>query len=122
VLEYIQDLAKPECARITNIEALDQVERHGFDAIRVAEELPPHGSWDELKKAYDEGFRAGKEIIASGFRTRSELNHLRLEASAGKRSRHACARDKRSHDPGTQRTGDPETRIWMRTENFLQDK
>jgi hypothetical protein len=74
VLEYIQDLAKPECARITNIEALDQVERHGFDAIRVAEELPPHGSWDELKKAYDEGFRAGKKIIAAGFRTRSELN------------------------------------------------
>jgi hypothetical protein len=31
-------------------------------------------SCDELKKAYDEGFRAGKEIIASEFRTRSELN------------------------------------------------
>jgi len=30
-------------------------------------------SCDELKKAYDEGFRAGKEIIAAEFRTRSEL-------------------------------------------------
>jgi hypothetical protein len=31
-------------------------------------------SCGELKKAYDEGFRAGKEIIATEFRTRSELN------------------------------------------------
>jgi hypothetical protein len=31
-------------------------------------------SCDELKRAYDEGFRAGKEIIAAEFRTRSELN------------------------------------------------
>ena len=31
-------------------------------------------SCDELKKAYDQGFRAGKEIIAAEFRTRSELN------------------------------------------------
>jgi hypothetical protein len=31
-------------------------------------------SCDELKKAYDEGFRAGKEIIAAEFRTRVELN------------------------------------------------
>ncbi len=31
-------------------------------------------SCDELKKAYDEGFRVGKEIIAVEFRTRSELN------------------------------------------------
>lgn len=31
-------------------------------------------SCGELKKAYDEGFRAGKEIIAAEFRTRSELN------------------------------------------------
>ena len=31
-------------------------------------------SCDELKKAYDEGFRAGKEIVAAEFRTRSELN------------------------------------------------
>lgn len=31
-------------------------------------------SCDELKKAYDEGFRAGKEIIATEFRTRTELN------------------------------------------------
>jgi hypothetical protein len=31
-------------------------------------------SCNELKKAYDEGFRAGREIIAAEFRTRSELN------------------------------------------------
>jgi hypothetical protein len=31
-------------------------------------------SCDELKRAYDEGFRVGKEIIAAEFRTRSELN------------------------------------------------
>ena len=31
-------------------------------------------SCDELKKAYDQGFRAGKEIIAAEFRIRSELN------------------------------------------------
>src|SRR6266542_713410 len=33
-----------------------------------------HASCDELTKAYNEGFRAGKEIIAAEFRTRSELN------------------------------------------------
>jgi hypothetical protein len=31
-------------------------------------------SCNELEKAYDEGFRAGKEIIATEFRTRTELN------------------------------------------------
>jgi uncharacterized protein YceK len=31
-------------------------------------------SCDELKKAYDDGWRAGKEIIAAEFRTRTELN------------------------------------------------
>ena len=35
---------------------------------------PQQASCDELKKAYDEGFRAGKEIIAAEFRTRTELN------------------------------------------------
>ncbi len=33
VLEFIQGLAKPERARL--FEALDQIERHGLDAIRV---------------------------------------------------------------------------------------
>ena len=33
VLEYIQGLAKPESARL--FEALDQIERYGFDAVRV---------------------------------------------------------------------------------------
>jgi hypothetical protein len=31
-------------------------------------------SCEELKRSYDEGFRAGKEIVATEFRTRSELN------------------------------------------------
>jgi hypothetical protein len=31
-------------------------------------------SCEELKRSYDEGFRAGKEIIAAEFRARSELN------------------------------------------------
>jgi hypothetical protein len=31
-------------------------------------------SCDELKRSYDEGFRAGKEIIAAEFRNRTELN------------------------------------------------
>ena len=31
-------------------------------------------SCEELKRSYDEGFQAGKEIIAAEFRTRSELN------------------------------------------------
>jgi hypothetical protein len=31
-------------------------------------------SCDDLTRAYNEGFRAGKEIIAAEFRTRSELN------------------------------------------------
>jgi hypothetical protein len=31
-------------------------------------------SCEELKRSYNEGFRAGKEIIAVEFRTRSELN------------------------------------------------
>jgi hypothetical protein len=31
-------------------------------------------SCEELKRFYDDGFKAGKEIIAAEFRTRSELN------------------------------------------------
>jgi hypothetical protein len=31
-------------------------------------------SCDDLMKAYNEGFRAGKEIIAAEFRTKTELN------------------------------------------------
>jgi len=31
-------------------------------------------SCEELKRSYDEGLRAGKEIVAAEFRTRSELN------------------------------------------------
>ena len=31
-------------------------------------------SCEELKRSYDEGFRAGREIVAAEFRTRSELN------------------------------------------------
>ena len=31
-------------------------------------------SCEKLKKAYDAGFRAGKEVVAAEFRTRSELN------------------------------------------------
>lgn len=31
-------------------------------------------SCEKLKRSYDDGFRAGKEIIAAEFRTRSELN------------------------------------------------
>lgn len=37
-------------------------------------ELTHQPSCEELKRSYDEGFRAGKEIIATEFRTRSELN------------------------------------------------
>ena len=33
VLDYIRDLSKPERARV--LEALDQIERYGFDAVRV---------------------------------------------------------------------------------------
>ena len=36
--------------------------------------ITQQASCDELKRAYDEGFRVGKEIIAAEFRTRSELN------------------------------------------------
>src|SRR5438128_2488994 len=31
-------------------------------------------SCEELKRSYDEGFRAGREIVAAEFRTRSEIN------------------------------------------------
>jgi phage-related protein len=33
VLDYIRELAKPERARV--LEALDQIERYGFDAVRL---------------------------------------------------------------------------------------
>ena len=33
VLDYLQGLAKPERARLLAV--LDQIERHGFDAVRV---------------------------------------------------------------------------------------
>jgi hypothetical protein len=59
-------------------------------------------SCDELKKAYDEGFRAGREIIAAEFRTQDRIEPTPcLETSDDKRNRYTRARGKRNHDPGT---------------------
>ena len=80
-------------------------------------------SCDELKKAYDEGFRAGKEIIATEFRTRSELNQpyvwkppLISEVDMPARVVNG-AMIPAHRELVIVRPGD-----WVRTENILQDK
>ena len=80
-------------------------------------------SCDELKKAYDEGFRAGKEIIAAEFRTRSELNQpyvwkppmiseVDMPARVVNGVMIPAHRELVIVKPG----------YWVRTENVLQDK
>ena len=80
-------------------------------------------SCDELKKAYDEGFRAGKEIIAAEFRTRSELNQpyvwkppmineVDMPARVVNGVMIPAHRELVIVKPGN----------WVRTENILQDK
>jgi hypothetical protein len=74
VLEYIQDLAKPECARITNIEALDQVERHGFDAIRIIEPTLRLDAADDKRVVNGVMIPAHRElvIVRPGYWVRTE--------------------------------------------------
>jgi len=80
-------------------------------------------SCDELKKAYDEGFRAGKEIIATEFRTRSELNQpyvwkppmiseVDMPARVVNGVMIPAHRELVIVRPG----------YWVRTENIMQDK
>ena len=80
-------------------------------------------SCDELKKAYNEGFRAGKKIIAAEFRTRTELNQpyvwkppLISEVDMPARVLNGVMipahRELVIVKPG----------YWVRTENILQDK
>jgi hypothetical protein len=80
-------------------------------------------SCDELKKAYAEGFRAGKEIIAAEFRIRSELNQpyvwkpsmiseVDMPARVVNGVMIPAHRELVIVRPG----------YWVRTENILQDK
>jgi hypothetical protein len=80
-------------------------------------------SCEALKKAYDEGFRAGKEIIAAEFRTRTELNqpYVWKPPMISEVDMPACLvngvmipahREFVIVKPG----------YWVRTENVLQDK
>jgi hypothetical protein len=80
-------------------------------------------SCDELKKAYDEGFRAGKEIIAAEFRTRTELkqpyvwkppmiSEVDMPARVVNGVMIPAHRELVIVKPGQ----------WVRTENILQDK
>jgi hypothetical protein len=68
-------------------------------------------SCEELKRSYDEGFRAGKEIIAAVSDHVGIESTLRLEASHDKRGRSACTRGQWHDDSGAQGTGNRETRI-----------
>jgi hypothetical protein len=80
-------------------------------------------SCDELKRAYDQGFSAGKEIIAAEFRTRTELNQpyvwkppmiseVDLPARVINGVMIPAHRELVMVRPGQ----------WVRTENILQDK
>jgi hypothetical protein len=80
-------------------------------------------SCDELTKAYNEGFRAGKEIIAAEFRTRTELNQpyvwqppmvseVDMPARVVNGVMIPAHRELVIVRPGQ----------WVRTENILQDK
>ena len=80
-------------------------------------------SCDDLAKAYNEGFRAGKEIIAAEFRTRTELNQpyvwkppmiseVDLPARVVNGVMIPAHRELVIVRPG----------YWVRTENFLQNK
>ena len=80
-------------------------------------------SCDDLPKAYNEGFRAGKEIIAAEFRTRTELNQpyvwkppmiseVDLPARVVNGVMIPAHRELVIVRPG----------YWVRTENFLQNK
>ena len=80
-------------------------------------------SCDELKRSYDEGFRAGKEIIAAEFRTRTELNQpyvwkppmiseVDMPARVVNGVMIPAHRELVIVKPGD----------WVRTENILQDK
>jgi hypothetical protein len=80
-------------------------------------------SCDELTKACNEGFRAGKEIIASEFRTRSELNQpyvwkppLVSEVDMPARVVNGVM------IPAHRELVIVRAGYWVRTENFLQDK
>jgi hypothetical protein len=80
-------------------------------------------SCDDLTKAYNEGFRAGKEIIAAEFRTRTELNQpyvwkppmiseIDLPARVVNGVMIPAHRELVIVKPGQ----------WVRTENILQNK
>ncbi len=80
-------------------------------------------SCDDLTKAYNEGFRAGKEIIATEFRTRTELNQpyvwkppmiseVDMPARMVNGVMIPAHRELVIVKPGN----------WVRTENILQDK
>jgi hypothetical protein len=80
-------------------------------------------SCEDLTKAYNEGFRAGKEIIAAEFRTRTELNQpyvwkppmisdVDLPARVVNGVMIPAHRELVIVRPG----------YWVRTENILQDK
>lgn len=80
-------------------------------------------SCDDLTKAYNEGFRAGKEIIAAEFRTRTELNQpyvwqppmiseVDMPARVVNGVMIPAHRELVIVRPG----------YWVRTENILQDK
>jgi hypothetical protein len=80
-------------------------------------------SCDDLTNAYNEGFRAGKEIVAAEFRTRTELNQpyvwkppmiseVDLPARVVNGVMIPAHRELVIVRPG----------YWVRTENILQDK
>ncbi len=80
-------------------------------------------SCGELKKAYDSGFAAGKEIVAGEFRTRSELNQpyvwkpplisdVDMPARVVNGVMIPAHRELVIVKPG----------YWVRTENIVQDK
>jgi hypothetical protein len=80
-------------------------------------------SCNDLKKAYNQGFRAGKEIIAAEFRTRTELNQpyvwkppmiseVDMPARVVNGVMIPAHKELVIVKPG----------YWVRTENILQDK
>jgi hypothetical protein len=110
-------------AAVTNDGEIASAENQEVAAATCLYLRSQQASCDELKKAYDEGFRAGREIIAAEFRTRSELNQpyvwqppmiseVDIPARVVNGVMIPAHREIVIVRPG----------YWVRTENILQDK
>jgi hypothetical protein len=74
ILVWCGALMLSGCATVGTNKEIASTEKQETSVASCPYLRTQQASCDELKKAYDDGFKAGKEIIAAEFRTRSELN------------------------------------------------